>query len=137
MVKRCIEKGCIISASYGFKGKSREYCLTHSSKGMINCCQRCCIIDDCMEKASYGLKNEEPKNTHCIYHKSDDMVRIMTMGQKRKKKNYCKRRKGVKSGQFKRVHTIQCTNKMTIFKTLAGQTKKEEKARVMCAIVIS
>jgi hypothetical protein len=78
MGKLCKTKGCIVSANYGYVGGKRQYCRAHSLKGMTKACTQFCIQKQCLNVASYGIKNTNgitSNVTHCGNHKSPDMVK--------------------------------------------------------------
>jgi len=66
----CIQLNCITRACYGTPGQKPTYCTKHGKKiqGMIKNPSKLCMVDNCNEKAIFGIK--EP--LHCETHKEKD-----------------------------------------------------------------
>jgi hypothetical protein len=74
VIKRCIETGCNISASFNKEGSKAIYCLKHKKIGMINVNQTLCLIQECKLRATYNTKGERPQ--YCSEHKKPEMIDV-------------------------------------------------------------
>ena len=72
--KRCAEKPCKLSASYGLPDEVAKYCNKHKKEGFI-LNTRTCAQDGCERQPSFGA-TVEAEPTHCSKHKPKDFVDV-------------------------------------------------------------
>jgi len=62
------DKPCTKYASYGYKGKNREYCINHKKIDMVNEYSYICAYGECESRAAFGFSKEDIK-LYCGKHK--------------------------------------------------------------------
>lgn len=70
--KRCAEKDCKVSASYGLPDEVAKYCNKHKKEGFILNTKKC-AQDGCERQPSFGA-TAESEPTHCSRHKPEEFV---------------------------------------------------------------
>lgn len=71
----CNNNNCQKKASFNYKDERAKFCGSHKMTGMINVCDRTCLIDECNRRPCFNYSDKN-KGLYCSYHKLEGMIDV-------------------------------------------------------------